>query len=169
MTLSMYQASVPALIHGLENLKNILAKAAAHAEAKRIDPGVLLNARLFPDMFPLSRQVQITSDVTKYGIARLASMEVPSYPDTETTFPELLARVQKTIDFVKTASAAQIDGTEGKDITLTIGGKDMKFTGQNYLFQFVLPNFYFHISIAYGILRECGLELGKSDYLGKIQ
>lgn len=169
MALSMYQASVPALIHGLENLKAILGKAAAYAEAKKIEPAVLTGSRLYPDMFPLSRQVQIATDITKGGVGRLAGLELPGFPDTEVTFAELQARVQKTIDFIKTATPAQIDGTEGKDIQLKVGGRDMRFNGQDYLLQFVLPNFYFHISVAYAILRHNGLDIGKADYLGKIQ
>lgn len=168
MTLSMYQASVPVLARGLENLAAILAKAAAHAEAKKIDPAVFLNARLAPDMFPLSRQVQIASDAAKACVARLAGIEVPGYPDTESTFPELQARIAKTIAFVKSATAAQIDGSEARTVTLKMRGEEVTFRGQDYLLNLALPNFYFHVTTAYDILRHNGVDLGKSDYLGRI-
>ena len=169
MSLSMYQASVPVLLRGLEQLSNILAKAAAHAEAKKIDPGIFVNARLAPDMFALARQVQIASDNAKGCAARLAGAEVPSYADTETTFPDLQARIAKTIAFVKGFTAAQIDGSETRAISMKIGGNELKFAGADYLFRLVLPNFYFHVTAAYAILRHTGVELGKPDYLGKIQ
>ena len=168
MTLSMYQASVPVFLRGLESLSTILSKAAAHAEAKKIDPAVFITARLAPDMFALARQVQIASDAAKGCVARLAGAEVPSYPDTETTFPELIARVAKTIAFVKGFTAAQIDGSEGRNVTLKMRGADRTFQGQAYLFNLALPNFYFHITTAYDILRHNGVELGKSDYLGSL-
>jgi len=169
MTISMYSASIPTFVHGLNNLASVLAKAAAYAEAKKIDPSVLVNARLYPDMFPLSKQVQIATDVVKGGGARLAGVEVPSFADTETTFPELQARVAKTIDFLKTLTAAQIDGSEAKEISLKVGPNQLSFKGQDYLLSFVIPNLYFHSSITYAILRHNGLDIGKSDYLGKIQ
>jgi hypothetical protein len=165
----MYQASVPVLVRGLEQLSNILSKAAAHAEAKKIDPGVFVNARLAPDMFALARQVQIASDGAKGCAARLAGAEVPSYADTETTFPELQARIAKTLAFVKGFTAAQIDGSEDRAVTLKLGGNEAKFTGTDYLFKLVLPNFFFHVTTAYDILRHNGVELGKPDYLGKLQ
>jgi uncharacterized protein len=167
MTLSMYQASVPVFTRMLENLSAILAKAAAHAEAKKIDPAVFINARLAPDMFALARQVQIASDAAKGCVARLAGAEVPSYPDTETTFPELEARIAKTIAFVKGFTAAQIDGSEERTCILKIRGEDMKFRGQDYLFKLAFPNFFFHVTTAYDILRHNGVELGKMDYLGR--
>jgi len=166
MTLSMYQASVPVFLHKLNNLSAILDKAIAYAEAKKIDPAVLVNARLAPDMFPLSRQIQIASDAVKGGAARLAGIDVPSFPDTETTFPELKARIDKTVAFLKSISAGQIDGSEDRKIIMTIGGKEYQFTGQEYLLYFVQPNFYFHMNMAYAILRHNGLEIGKKDYLG---
>lgn len=168
MTLSMYKASIPVFVHNLNNLSAILDKAAAYAEKKKIEPSVLINARLAPDMFPLSRQVQIASDIAKGGAARLAGAEIPSYEDKETTFAELKARVAKTIAFLETIKAAQIDGSEGKKITLKVGGREMNFTGLPYLFNFVLPNIYFHITAAYAILRHNGLEIGKADYLGNV-
>ena len=169
MSLSMYQASVPVLLRGLEQLAHILAKGAAHAEAKKIDPSIFVNARLAPDMLALARQVQIAGDNAKGCVARLAGAEVPSYADTETTFPELQARVAKTIAFVKGFTAAQVDGSEDRAIAMKIGGNELKFTGIDYLFKLVLPNFYFHVTTAYDILRHNGVELGKPDYLGKIQ
>lgn len=168
MSLSMYQASVPVLVRGLHNLTAILAKAEAHADAKKIDPAVLIGSRLYPDMFPLARQVQIASDVAKGGVGRLAGIDVPSFADTEASFAELQERVRKTIAFIETVKPAQIDGTESKMIHLKVGGKELTFEGQPYLFQFVLPNVYFHSSIAYAILRHNGVELGKMDYLGGI-
>jgi hypothetical protein len=151
----------------LGNLSAILDKGAAYAEAKKIEPSVLMNSRLAADMFPLARQVQIASDVVKGGVARLAGIEIPSFPDTETTFPELQARIQKTVAFLKSVSAAQIDGSEERTITLKVGGNEMNFKGLPYLFSFVIPNFYFHITTAYAILRHNGVDVGKADYLGK--
>ena len=140
MTLSMYQASIPVFIHALTNLSAILKKGEAFASTRKIDPSVLINARLAPDMFPLSRQIQIASDGVKGGAARLAGIEVPSYPDTEKTFDELQARISKTIDFLKTFKAAQIDGSEEKAISLKAGPRELSFKGQEYLLTFVLPN-----------------------------
>ena len=167
MTLSMYQASVPVFLRGLENLAAILAKGAAHAEAKKIDPAVFINARLAPDMLALARQVQIASDAAKGCVARLAGVDLPSFADTETTFPELQARIAKTIDFVKGFKAAQIDGSEERTCILKVRGEEMKFRGQDYLFKLSLPNFFFHVTTTYDILRHNGVELGKMDYLGR--
>ena len=169
MALSMYQASIPAFIRQLGNLSKILDKASAHAESRKIDPAVFINARLAPDMYPLSRQVQIASDVVKGCAARLAGIEVPSYVDNETTFSELRARIERTVDFLQSVSAAQIDGSEERTVTLKLHGKDAHFAGQPYLLNFVLPNFYFHISVAYAILRHNGLEIGKMDFLGNYE
>lgn len=168
MTLSMYQASVPVFARALENLAAILAKAAAHAEARKIDPAVFINARLAPDMFALARQVQIASDGAKGCAARLAGVEVPSYPDTEATFPELQARIAKTIAFVTGFTAAQIDGSEERVVTLKQRGEDVRYRGQDYLLKLALPNFFFHVTTAYDILRHHGVEIGKGDYLGKL-
>lgn len=168
MTLSMYQASLPVMTRMMRNLDAILAKAAAHAEEKKIDPAVLIGSRLYPDMFALARQVQIVTDTAKGCAARLAGVEPPKYDDTETTFAELAARLQKTIDYLESFKAGQIDGTEKKDITLKLGSKSVTFTGEFYLLNFVLPNFYFHVSTAYGILRHSGVPLGKMDYLGHL-
>lgn len=166
MSLSMYQASIPVFIRMLGNLSAILEKAAAYAETKKIQPAVLINARLAPDMRPLSFQIQIASDMAKGCAARLAGIDVPSFPDTETTFPELQTRIAKTLTFLQSVSAAQIDGSEERNITLKTGGREMHFTGQAYLLSFVLPNFYFHVTTAYAILRHNGLEIGKQDFLG---
>ncbi len=168
MSLSMYQASVPVFTHGLDNLNAILEKAASFAESKKIDPSVLVNARLAPDMFPLARQIQIATDGAKGGVARLAGIEIPSYPDTETTLDELRARVSKTKEFVGSLTAAQIDGSEDRDIMLKVGGRELSFKGQAYLLSFVIPNFYFHSTTTYAILRHNGVELGKMDFLGKL-
>lgn len=168
MTLSMYQASVPVFIHGLNNLNAILGKAESYTAAKKIEPVVLTSSRLAPDMFPLSRQVQIATDVVKGCAARLAGAEVPSYADTEATFVELKARIAKTIAFLQTLGPKQIDGTEEKAITLKVGGRELNFKGQTYLLGFVLPNFYFHLTAAYAILRHNGLDIGKTDFLGNI-
>ncbi|MDR3438386.1 DUF1993 domain-containing protein [Telmatospirillum sp.] len=166
MSLSMYQASVPVFLRGLANLSAILDKAAVYAEARKIDPAVLINARLAPDMFPLSRQVQIVSDVVKGGMARLAGVAIPAFADTETTFSELKDRIAKTRDFISGLKAAQIDGTEDKNIVHPMHSGDLCLPGQAYLLSFVLPNFFFHVTTAYGILRHNGLDVGKKDYLG---
>jgi hypothetical protein len=167
MSLSMYETSVPVFLRGLANLSGILAKAEAYAETKKIEPAVLINARLAPDMFPLCRQVQIASDVAKGGAARLAGVEVPSFPDTETTFLELRDRLAKTEAFLSGLSAAQIDGSESRTIVQQLRSGDLSLPGKVYLLSFVLPNFFFHITTAYGILRHNGLDIGKWDYLGK--
>jgi len=162
----MYQASIPLFIRNLNNLSAILKKAEANAQARKIDPDIFVNARLAPDMYPLSRQVQITTDVIKGGAARLAGVDVPGYPDTEKTFPELQARITKITEFLNAFKAGQIDGSEERKVTLKIGGQEMSFTGQVYLLNFVLPNVFFHTSITYAILRHNGVDLGKKDYLG---
>ncbi len=168
MTISMYQTSIPVFIHMLTNLNGILDKAAAHAEAKKIDPGVFVEARLFPDMFTFARQIQIATDMVKGCAARLSGTEPPKYEDNETSFAELRERVERTIAYLETFQAARIDGTEEKAITVSVGGRTFQFTGLGYLLNFVLPNMYFHIAMAYAILRHGGVELGKADFLGKI-
>ena len=165
MPLTMHQASIPAFRQMLACLSAILDKAAVHAEAKKIDPAVLLNARLFPDMFPLTKQVQIACDFAKGASARLAGLEPPSFADTETTIPELKQRIAKTLAFLDSLRPEQIDGSEDRDISLKVGGNPMQFKGQYYLVQFALPNFYFHVTAVYAILRHNGLELGKRDYM----
>ncbi len=167
MTLSMYQAAIPPLMHSLSNLIGILQKGAAYAEAKKIEPEVLLSSRLFPDMFPLTRQIQITSDVARRGIARLADTEAPSIKDNESTFGELIARLQVTIKYLNDFQPEQIDGSETKSISLPVGQETLTFDGQSFLLYFILPNVYFHVTTAYDILRHCGVELGKRDYLGE--
>jgi len=166
MPLGMYQASVPAFLQMLTNFSAILEKAEAFAAEGKIDPEVLLNWRLVPDMFPLKRQVQIVTDFAKGTPARLAGAEVPKYADDETTFAELKARIDKTVAFVKGLSAKDIDGSETRDISLTVGGQEMHFKGEHYLMHFALPNFYFHSTTAYAILRCCGLDIGKRDFIG---
>ncbi|ELS31314.1 DUF1993 domain-containing protein [Pseudanabaena catenata USMAC16] len=166
MTISMYQVAVPSVVRSLNNLIAVLEKGAAHAEAKKIDPSVLIASRLYPDMLPLSRQVQIASDIARRGIARLAGTEAPALEDNETTFAELGDRLRKVIGFIETFTPEQIDGSEEKVITLPIGKETMTFAGQAYLLFFILPNVYFHVTTAYDILRHCGVELGKLDFLG---
>lgn len=168
MSLSMYEASIPVFIQGLNNLSAILTKAERSAEARKIDPSVLVNARLAPDMFPLSRQIQIVSDTAKGAGARLSGVDVPSYADTETSFAELQARITKTIGFLQTVKADKVNGSEERDIHLKIGGREMRFQGQAYLLHFVLPNFYFHLTVAYSILRHNGVDVGKTDFLGSL-
>ncbi len=168
MTISMYQASVPNFIRLLRHLATILDKGAAYAETKKIDPAVLVSARLYPDMFPLSRQVQIATDVVKACPARLSGQQPPKFEDNEASFPELLARIEKTIVFLETFKAAQLDGTEGKRIAVPSRNGSMEMDGLPYLMNYVIPNFYFHVTTAYAILRHCGVELGKSDFLGKL-
>jgi hypothetical protein len=168
MPLSMYQASVPIFQKMLGNLSTILDKAAAHAQQKKVDPAVLLSTRLTPDMFPLVRQVQLTTDFARSCAARLAGQDPPKMPDTEATIEELKARIDKTIDYLKQAKQAQIDGSEAKDITFPIGGNPTTFKGQSYLVGFALPNFYFHYTTAYDILRQCGVDVGKRDFLGAL-
>jgi hypothetical protein len=166
MSLSMYQASVPVFQKMLGNLKAILQKAEAHAAAKKIDPAVLLNSRLFPDMFALTRQIQIATDVSKGAVCRLSGTDIPSYEDKEATFAEIHARIDKTLALLATFKPEQIDGQEERDITITPGGTERKFKGQAYLLHWALPNFYFHIMTTYAILRHNGVEVGKMDYLG---
>lgn len=166
MTISMYQASAPRFINILGNLSNILDKAQAHVEAKKIDPSVLPAYRLFPDMLPMSSQVQIACDAAKGVMARLAGIENPVFEDTEKTLPDLKARVARTIAFIQSVTPAQIDGTEDKDIVIKRGEKETHYKGMQFLLGHAVPNFYFHISTAYNILRHNGVEIGKRDYLG---
>lgn len=166
MTLSMYQASVPVFVRALGNLSNILKKAQAHAEQHKIDPSVLLDSHLYPNMFPLKRQVQIAADMVNGGVARLAGVERPVHEDKETTFEQLQQRIRKTIDFAESIKPEQIDGSEAKSISLTIGGNELQFLGMPYLLGFVTPNVYFHTVTAYDILRHNGVELGKPDFIG---
>ncbi len=166
MSISMYQASAPVFTRMLNNLAAILEKAAAHCAEKRIDPAALLNYRFYPDMYPFSRQIQIAADAAKNGIANLAGAEPFQSENVEQTFPELIERVRKTIDFVNGFKPEQIDGSEEKDIVLKRGETTLNYKGQEYLLNRVLPNFFFHITTAYDILRHNGVELGKKDYIG---
>ena len=166
MTISMFEASVPRFAAQLNALSNVLDKAAKHAEANKIGADVLPSSRLYPDMFPLTRQVQIACDFAKGCAARLAGDAVPKVDDSETTFGELKVRIEQTIAYLDTFSASRIDGSEAREISLTVGGSEMRFSGKDYLLGFVLPNFYFHVVTAYDILRHNGVVIGKRDFLG---
>ncbi|MBN3923036.1 DUF1993 domain-containing protein [Nostoc sp. NMS4] len=167
MTISMYKASIPVSIRALNNLIAILEKGATYAETKKIDPSVLINSRLSPDMLPLSKQVQIASDMVNRGTARLAGVEAPKFEDNETTFPQLIDRIHQTISHLNTFKPEQIDGSEEREITIEMRDNTISFQGMPYLLYFVLPNLYFHVTTAYDILRHCGVELGKKDFLGQ--
>jgi hypothetical protein len=169
MAISVYDISIPALSRALSNLSAILDKAAAHSAAKKYDSVVLVQLRLYPDMHPLVRQVQIACDTAKGAAARLAGVEVPKHEDTETTLDELKQRIAKTVDFLKTVTAAQVDSAEGRTIEIKFPNGAWKFTALAYLTDFVLPNFYFHESMVYALLRKSGVEIGKMDFLGPIQ
>jgi hypothetical protein len=164
----MYQASIPVFLRMLGNLSAILDKAAAHAEAKKIDQTVFITARLAPDMLALSSQIQIASDSAKGCAARLAGIEVPSYADTETNFAELKARIEKTVAFLKTVKADQIDGSEERNINIKQRTRELNLPGQAFLLHYAMPNFYFHVTTAYAILRHNGVEIGKMDFLGSV-
>jgi hypothetical protein len=167
MTISMYAASIPVFKQMLNSLKDILSKAEAHATEKKIEPNALLQARLFPDMFPLTRQVQVAADFAKGVSARLAGVDVPAYEDTEQTFADLQARIAKTLAFIDGLSPAQIDGSEQREVVLRPGTpKEQKFPGQSYLLHYGFPQFFFHVTTAYSILRHNGVEIGKRDYVG---
>ena len=166
MTLSMYLASAPRFTHMLKSLSAILDKAKAHAEAKKIDQLVLTSSRLYPDMLALTNQVQIACDSAKGAVARLAGVEIPKHEDTEKTFDELKARIAKTLDFIATVKAAQIDGSDDKEVVIKLRGVDTPIKGMQYLLGVAWPNFYFHITTAYNILRHNGVEIGKRDFLG---
>ena len=163
---AMFDTTVPLLKRALTNLSAILQKGEAYADAKKIEHTVLLNARLFPDMHPLIRQVQIATDMSKGAAARLAGMEIPKYEDNETSFDELQARITKTIAFIDTVQPQQLQGSETREVTITIRGTELKFTGQDYLLKWAQPNVYFHVTTAYNILRHNGVALGKADFLG---
>ena len=167
MTISMYQASVPRLVNSLGNLDRILDKAQAHVEAKKLDAAALIDFRLFPDMFSMSRQVQIACDTAKGVVARLAGVEIPTDEDNERTIEELKARIAKTIAFIQGFTPAQIDGTEDKEIITKRGDKETRYTGMQFLLGHAMPNVYFHVTTTYNILRHNGVEIGKRDYLGQ--
>ena len=166
MTISMYQASVPRFVNILGNLSNILDKAQAHIDAKKLGDATLTGFRLFPDMLPMTTQVQIACDAAKGVVARLSGVEAPVFEDNEKTIAELKARVAKTIAFIQTVPAAQIDGTEEKDIVVKRGEKETHYKGMQFLLGHAIPSFYFHITTAYAILRHNGVEIGKRDFLG---
>ena len=165
----MFDATIAPLKRALTNLSHILKMGEAHADAKKIEHAVLLNGRLFPDMYPLMRQVQIATDMSKGAAARLAGLEVPKYEDNETSFEELQARIAKTIAFIETVTPALLKGSASRDITITVRKTDLHFNGEAYLLNWVMPNVYFHVVTAYNILRHNGVELGKPDFLGKLK
>jgi hypothetical protein len=166
MQISMHQASAPRFAHTLRSLAAILDKAQAHCEARKIDPLALTQFRLYPDMFPLTRQVQIACDTAKGAVARLAGVDIPKHEDTEQAFAELKARIARTVEFIESIPAAKVDGSEDREIVLKMRAGELKFTGLQYLLGFAYPNFYFHATTAYDILRHNGVELGKRDFLG---
>jgi hypothetical protein len=166
MTISMYQASAPRLINSMRNLSAILDKTQAYIDTKKIDPSALLQFRLFPDMLNLTRQIQIATDTAKGVVARLAGVDIPTYEDNETSVAELQARIAKTIAFIEGLTPVQLDGTEDKAIVTKRGDKETHYTGMQFLLGHAMPNVYFHISMAYAILRHNGVEIGKRDYLG---
>lgn len=166
MAISMYSASVPTFQHMLRNLAHILDKGEAHVQARKLDPAALTQFRLAPDMLPFTRQIIIACDAAKNGVARISGVEAPRFEDNETTFAELKARVQKTLDYLATVPQQAMEGTEDKDITFPVGREATRtMKGEAYLKHWALPNFFFHISMAYAILRHNGVELGKTDYL----
>lgn len=167
MTISMYAASVPVFKQMLGSLSDLLDKAETHVTEKKIDPNALLQGRLFPDMFPFMRQIMIATDFAKGACARLAGVEVPKYEDTEQSFSDLKARLAKTLAFLDTLSPSDIDGSEERDISTSAGPNSKSFKGQRYLLQYALPQFFFHATTAYAILRHNGIEVGKKDFMGK--
>jgi uncharacterized protein len=169
VSVSLYEVSIPIFVLSLNNLDAILDKAAAHAEAKKVGPNVLPSTRLIADMLPLSAQIQIACDTVKGAAARLAGLDIPKHEDTEATIADLKARVAKTLVFIKSIKPEQLVNAETREIVLQFPQTTMKFTGLNYLTSFVLPNFFFHITMVYALLRKNGVELGKRDFLGPIQ
>jgi hypothetical protein len=162
----MHSTSIPYFVRALKNLSAILEKGAAHAQENDIDPSILVTDRLFPDMFPLSRQVQIACDVSKGAAARISGIEAPSHEDNESSFEELIARINKTIEFLNSLPTDKINGTEEKEIKFQAGPYELDFTGATYLSMWALPNIYFHVTTTYNILRHNGVALGKIDYVG---
>ena len=169
MTISMHSASVPVFLRLFDNLGRWLDKAEAHAAAKKFDPQIYLGARLAPDMLPFTKQIQIACDGAKFGVSRLAGIDAPKFDDTEASLAELRERVRKTLAFVQSVPAERIAGTEHKDVVVPRRDGSMTLRGDAYLAHFVLPNFYFHLTIAYALLRHNGVVLGKSDFLGALQ
>lgn len=168
MPLTMHQASVPLMLQMFGSLSAVLDKAVAYCEERKIDPAVLLNYRLAPDMHPLTRQIQFMTDQAKGAVSRLAGVDIPSYPDTEASFAELKARIARTVDYVKSFTPKQINGAEDREVTLKLGPTEMKLQGGQYFFHFFVPNFYFHATTAYDIIRHCGVPVGKRDFIGSV-
>jgi hypothetical protein len=169
MSLSIHDATVPVFVRAMQSLSGVIEKGRLHAETEKWDPSVLLATRLYPDMFPLSRQIQVVSDQCKGGASRLAAIEPPKYPDTESSFAELKERLDKTIAFVKGIDRQKFEGADKRVVELKFPNNTLTFkNGWDYLLAFVLPNVYFHCSAAYGILRHCGVKLGKADFMGRI-
>ena len=167
MALSLYDLSVPVFSRGLGQLTHVLEKSLAHARANDIDPATLVDARLAPDMITLAGQIQRASDASKLGVARISGITAPSFPDEEKTYDELLARIAKTQEFLATVDRTLIDGQEQRQVTIKAREGEAHFTAQRYLLQFALPNFFFHVTTAYDVLRHKGMPIGKMDYLGK--
>jgi uncharacterized protein len=165
--MNLYDVSIAPLVRNLQNLKHILQQGELYAEQKKVEPEVILNSRLSIDMYPLTRQVQLVSDMSKGAGARLAGLEIPQYADDETSFEMLYMRIDKTIDFLSQIQPAQLEGAEGKEVVLTLRKVDLTFTGLDYLQKWAMPNVYFHSTTAYNILRNIGVPLGKTDYLGQ--
>lgn len=168
MSITFHEASVAPMSRGLRQLAKILDKAAAHYRAQGSNPDELVEARLAPDMFPLRGQVQSASDAAKACAARLAGLPPPSFPDTESTFDELQARIARTIEFIESIEADQINSAADRPISMKARGRELTFTAPSYLFNFALPNFYFHVTTAYDICRHKGVVIGKMDYLGEL-
>jgi len=170
MAFSLYSASIPVFQNTLRNLIHILDKGVANAETRKFDPSVLATARLAPDMLPFTKQIQIACDAAKLAVARIGGVDAPKFEDNETTFPELKARIQKTLDFLASVPASVLEGKEGREITFPVGReKTRTMTGEAYLTTWALPNFFFHVTTAYAILRHNGVDLGKTDYLAGAQ
>ncbi|HEY0684137.1 MAG TPA: DUF1993 domain-containing protein [Steroidobacter sp.] len=168
MSLSLYEVTIPTFLLSLRNLKAILEKAVAHAEARKFDPNVFVSMRLYPDMLPLNRQVQIASDAAKGAAARLSGTEPPKFEDTETTMPELLARVNKTIDYLQSFKPEQFGGDDSRTVTIKTPRATLNFKAADFVRHWALPNFFFHVTTTYALLRHGGVEIGKTDYLGQV-
>jgi len=168
MAISMYQAAVPVFVKTLGNLSGILSKGASFAAAKNVDPSVLLAYRLAPDMLDLCRQVRLATDHARNASARLAGVEAPALENNETTFDALTVRIDRSLAFLDTLTPAQIDGSEARDVVFKVGGNTRSFKGQAYLLHHAMPNFFFHVTTAYDILRHCGVDIGKRDFIGQV-
>ena len=168
MSLSVHATTVELFLPMLGNLANMLGKAKAHAEAKKLDPGVIEGLRLAPDMFALRRQVQLATDFAKNSTARLAGIEAPKFPDEEQTLDELIARIHKTTEWLKTITPAQLEGAEQRHIVLPLRTRTLELDGLPFIQKWTLPNFYFHVTTVYALLRQAGIEVGKQDFLGGV-